>query len=63
VFDYIPFPIYVFIKHHTLVTFTAKDLEKLFQPFKWEQQIMNLPNINEMRSDMIGVMAVVSAHT
>ena len=63
VFDYITFPIYVFIEPHTLVTFRAMDMEKFYQPFMWEQHIMNLLNINEMRSDMIGAMAVVSAHT
>jgi len=63
VFDYTPFPIYVFIETHTLCTFTAISMKKFYQPFKWEQHIINFPNINEMRSDMTGASAVVSAHT
>ena len=62
-FDYTPFTIYKFIELHTLITFTTINMEMFYQPFKWEQHIMNFPNINEMRSDMIGAMAVVSAHT
>jgi len=62
-FDCIPFLFYLFIEPHTLVTFRAIHMEMFYQPFMWEQHIMNLLNINEMRSDMIGAMAVVSAHT